>query len=304
MPCTPASATPSAWGTSAWTSSARRRPPRDSSWRPDQKAVRHPEVEGLSRSPTKTSTSSSLASLAWTVSSGWCSSVTRMPPQPSRRRRAPVTLPRPPLSPTADVAAPQGGRGVAQRGPGPHGGDELGLVVAALQAQELLQGGPADDPVDGQAGVALELGQRPHGGVAEDAVDPARVEAERAQALLQLGHVVTAQHRGPAVQEAVTHAKTGLDQGVPGLGAADAVDAEAAEALEGLERRPGWPGRRRRRRRPAHRAGWRVRRCCTSETASPRSPMASGRPTGRPRSPRAAGPWAWPRSGVPGAPRP
>ena len=65
------------------------------------------------------------------------------------------------------------------------------------------------------------------------------VEAQRAQALLQLRHVVTPQHGGPAVEEAVTQPETGLDQGVPGLGAADAVDAEAAQALEGLEGGPG-----------------------------------------------------------------
>ena len=150
-----------------------------------------------------------------------------------------MTLPRPPPSPTATWRPAQGGRGVAQRGPGPHGRDQLGLVVAALEAQQLAEGGAADDAVDGQAGVALELAQGPHGGVAEDAVDPAGVEAEGAQALLQLGHVVTPQHRGPAVEEAVTQPETGFDQGVPGLRAADAVDAQAAEALEGLEGGPG-----------------------------------------------------------------
>jgi hypothetical protein len=53
---------------------------------------------------------------------------------------------------------------------------------------------------------------------------------------LQLRYVVTPQHGRPAVQEAVTEPKTGLDQGVPGLRAADAVDAEASQTLEGLER--------------------------------------------------------------------
>ena len=149
-----------------------------------------------------------------------------------------MTLPRPPLSPTATCRPAQGGGGVAQGGPGPHGGDQRGLVVAALQAHQLLEGGPADDAVDGKAGVALELVQGPHGGVPEDPVDPAGVEAQRAQALLQLGHVVTPQHGGPAVEEAVTQPETGLDQGVPGLGAADAVDPQAAQALEGLEGGP------------------------------------------------------------------
>ena len=114
-------------------------------------------------------------------------------------------------------------------------------MVAALQAQELGQGGPAHDPVDRQPRVALELRHRPRGGVPEDAVDATGVEPERAQTLLQLGHVVTPQHGGPAVQETVAQPKTGLDQGVPGLGAADAVDAQAPQPLEGLD---GGPRRR------------------------------------------------------------
>ena len=137
------------------------------------------------------------------------------------------------------MAAPQGGGGPAQRGPGPHRRDQLGLVVAALEAEQLAQGGAADDAVDGQAGVALELAQGAHRGVAEDAVHPPGVEAEGAQALLELGHVVAPEHRGPAVQEAVAEPETGLDQGVPGLGAADAVDPQPPPVLEGLDRGPG-----------------------------------------------------------------
>ena len=146
-----------------------------------------------------------------------------------------MTLPRPPLSPTATWRPRRVGGRVAQGGPGPHRRDQLGVVVPALEAQQFLEGRPADDPVDREAGVALELPERPHGGVAEDPVHPAGVEAERAQALLELGDVVTPQHRGPAVQEAVAQPETGLDQGVPGLGAADPVHAEAPEPLEGLD---------------------------------------------------------------------
>jgi hypothetical protein len=101
-------------------------------------------------------------------------------------------------------------------------------VVAALEPQELGEGRAADDAVDGEAGVALELAEGTDGGVAEDAVDPTGVEAEGAQALLQLRHVVAPQHGGPAVQEAITQPKTGLHERVPGLGAADPVDAQAA----------------------------------------------------------------------------
>ena len=101
--------------------------------------------------------------------------------------------------------------------------------MPAPEPDQLGQGGATDDAVDGEAGVALELEQGAHGGVAEDAVHPPRVEAEAAQALLELGHVVTPQHGGPAVQEAVTEPKTGLHQGVPGLGTADAVHPQAPQ---------------------------------------------------------------------------
>ena len=100
-------------------------------------------------------------------------------------------------------------------------------------------GGRPGDAVDGQAGVALELAERGRGQVAEDAVDPPGVEPERAQPLLQLGHVVAPQHRGAAVEEAVAEAPAGLDQGGPGLAAADAVDPQAPAVLEGLDRGPG-----------------------------------------------------------------
>jgi hypothetical protein len=52
---------------------------------------------------------------------------------------------------------------------------------------------------------------------------------------LELGDVVTPQHRGPAVQEAVTQPETRLHQGVPRLRATYPVDTEAAQALEGLD---------------------------------------------------------------------
>ena len=56
---------------------------------------------------------------------------------------------------------------------------------------------------------------------------------------MQLGDVVTSQHRSPAVQEAVTEPKTGLDQGVPRLRPAHPVHAQPPQALKGLDGRPG-----------------------------------------------------------------
>ena len=73
------------------------------------------------------------------------------------------------------------------------------------------------------------------GQVAEDAVDPAGVEAERAQPQLEVGHVVAALHRRAPVEEPVAEAETGLDQGVPRLWAADAVDPQATQMLERLD---------------------------------------------------------------------
>jgi hypothetical protein len=97
-------------------------------------------------------------------------------------------------------------------------------MVTALESHELTEGGPPEYSVDRETGVALELGQRPRGQVAEDPVDPTGIKAERAQPQLEVGHVVAALHGCAPEQEAVTEAETGFDQGIPCLGAADAVD--------------------------------------------------------------------------------
>lgn len=122
-----------------------------------------------------------------------------------------------------------------------HLGDDLVVGVAGLDPQQLGVGGLAEDVVDRQAGVALELGQGPRRVVAEDPVDPAGVEAERAQPLLELGHVVAAQHGGAAVEGAPAQAVAGLDHGVPGLATAGAVHPQPPPVLEPLDRGPGGP---------------------------------------------------------------
>ena len=129
------------------------------------------------------------------------------------------------------------------RGPEPlavaHRGHQLGVVVAGAEPEELGHGRGPGDAVDGQPDVALELAQGGRGQVAEDAVHPTGVEAEGAEPLLQLGHVVAPQHGRPPVEEAVPERAPGLDQGRPGLGAADAVDPQAPAVLEGLDGGPG-----------------------------------------------------------------
>ena len=111
-------------------------------------------------------------------------------------------------------------------------------MVWALQAEQFMQSGPSDDAVDRKAGVALELGQRVGGVVTEDAVDAAGVEPKCAQPLLEVGDVVTPQHRSPAVEEAVAQQEACFDERIPGLFAANPVDTEPSQALEGLDRRP------------------------------------------------------------------
>src|SRR5207248_808902 len=61
---------------------------------------------------------------------------------------------------------------------------------------------------------------------------PTGVEAEGAEAALELGDVVAPQRRRRVVQQPVTPLVAGLDQRRPGLGPADAVDAEAPALLE------------------------------------------------------------------------
>jgi hypothetical protein len=122
------------------------------------------------------------------------------------------------------IAATERGRRVAQLRPGAHRRDHFGLVVTALQAHELTQRHAAGDAVDGETGVALEFGQRARGAVAEDPVNPARVKAERAQPLLQVGDIVAPLHGRTAVEEPIPDAKACLNQGVPGLGATSAID--------------------------------------------------------------------------------
>ena len=138
-----------------------------------------------------------------------------------------------------EAAPGESGWATAELFAGPDVGDQLGILVAGLEPLQGLYRGTADDAVHGQSGVALEVAQGLHGGVPEDAVHAPGIEAEGAQALLELGDVVTPEHRGPAIEEAVAQPEPGLDQGAPGLRAADAVDPQSPPSLEGLDGRPG-----------------------------------------------------------------
>jgi hypothetical protein len=101
-----------------------------------------------------------------------------------------------------------------------------------VEPVELVQGGAAEDPVGGDADILLELRQRHGRVVAEDAVDPAGVEAHGAEPLLELGHVVAPEHGRSTVEQAVTEAVARFDQRRPGLRTADTVDPEPTPDLE------------------------------------------------------------------------
>jgi hypothetical protein len=111
--------------------------------------------------------------------------------------------------------------------------------MARLHSEQLANREWTDDAVDLDADVALEVEYAGCRVVAEDAVDAATVEPERAETLLELRDVVSPEHgRGPE-QCPFAQPKTGLYQGIPGLGATGPIDPEAAPMLERLDGRAG-----------------------------------------------------------------
>ena len=104
------------------------------------------------------------------------------------------------------------------------------------EAAQLEEGHRPRHAVGGEAGVPLEPGDRRSRGGPVDPVDPAGVEPERREALLQLGHVVAAQEGRGRREDAVAEPAAGLDEPVPGVGPDDAVDADPAVPLERLDR--------------------------------------------------------------------
>ena len=74
--------------------------------------------------------------------------------------QGPRTRPVPPSRPPR--CAGLGGSGsAAQGGPGPHGRDQLGVVVPAFEAAQLTESRRPQDAVHGQRRVALEVAQGP-----------------------------------------------------------------------------------------------------------------------------------------------
>jgi hypothetical protein len=111
--------------------------------------------------------------------------------------------------------------------------------MSGPEANELAYGGGSGDPIDGYSGIALKFAEGGRRQVTEDPVDPAGVETQCAQPLLQLSDIVASDHGGSAVQETVTQSSACFDQRRPGLWTTDAVDPETAPMLEGLDRCSG-----------------------------------------------------------------
>ncbi len=132
----------------------------------------------------------------------------------------------------------EGPRGLTEAFAVPDLGDQLfGSLLSGPEPDELADGGGAGNPIDGYSGIALELTERGRGEVSEDPVDPARVESEGTQALLQLSNVIASDHRSSPIQEAVAQAPACLDQRRPGLWTTDPIDPQTSPVLEGLDSR-------------------------------------------------------------------
>jgi hypothetical protein len=137
------------------------------------------------------------------------------------------------------VATDKGVRGVPELLTGADRRDQFRSAVAGSHTQELPDGHCPHNAVCRKAGVALEVQDPGRRVFAEDAVDAATVEAERAQSLLEVGHVVAAKHWLLSGEDPVAEPITGLNQGGPRLAAAGPVDSQPSSVLEGLDGRPG-----------------------------------------------------------------
>ena len=131
-----------------------------------------------------------------------------------------------------DAVVDEGVGGGAQPLPLAHGGNRIGVAEPSSEAIQRVDRGGTADPVDAEAGVALELLDGADGVGSEDAVDPPGVEAQPTEPALQLGDVLAAGHGGLQVQQAVAQLVALLDERTPGEGTADAVGVESVVGLE------------------------------------------------------------------------
>jgi hypothetical protein len=122
-----------------------------------------------------------------------------------------------------------------------HIGNQFRSAVAGLHSQKLANRQWSDDAIDRDACVALKVSDACGGVVAEDAVNPTTVKAERAESLLEVGDIIAPKHRRPPKQRSITEPIPGFDEGLPRLRPTDAVHAQPPPMLECLD---GGAGRR------------------------------------------------------------
>jgi len=91
------------------------------------------------------------------------------------------------------------------------------MRAVLVQAPEPVQGGLAHDAVDVEPGVALELRHRHLQRRGEDPVRRPRIEAEVAEPLLKVKHVIAPDGRDPQVKQALTRLVPGLYELGPGV---------------------------------------------------------------------------------------
>jgi len=135
-----------------------------------------------------------------------------------------------------DPLAYQGGRSRGGIETFPYLTDEVLTACARAQTFQLGEGAGSADAVAPNAHVALKLPESLHSAVAIDPVDATRIKTEGAQPALQLGDVVTVQHRPTSIEDAIAEPEAGLDNGRPSLASAYAVGPEAPLALEPADR--------------------------------------------------------------------
>ncbi len=117
----------------------------------------------------------------------------------------------------------------------PHEGYEFGGALVEVEPLELGDAPVAAQTVGRQPDVALKVQERRGGVVPEDAVNPPAVEAKRAELTLQLRDVISSQHWGHPIQQAITEAVAGLYERFPGQGVADPVLVKTALSLEAAD---------------------------------------------------------------------
>ena len=117
-----------------------------------------------------------------------------------------------------------------------HGG---GTIDPVAESTQVVQGGRPTEAVNGQTTVALEFPQGTVGVGPEDPVDPAGIEPQASEMLLELGNVVTSGHGPGQVQQSIAQRKARLNQCRPGGGVTHAGNHQTPAVLKRIQHLSG-----------------------------------------------------------------